>query len=135
MKRIQVGRVVGLVVATVLVGVATLFGGGVAGAVITDGYASVRQVVCTDIGRVVDLTYTNSYGNTSTRSSVTLRGKAIGGGRTCISLDTSTGEYGGFVGTHISSDSGGYVYCAIYVNGRKVAQSDDDSEYFSFAMC
>ena len=44
-------------------------------------------------------------------------------------------EYGDFVGTSVSDASGGYVYCAIYVNGRKVSESEDDSSYYSSAFC
>lgn len=124
-------------VASVLVlSVSLLAGGvGVAGAVVTDSYDSVRQVMCSATGAAVDVSYTNAYGNTTSRENVSLRGRPIGGGNTCITVDSRTGEYGDSIGTFISDESGGYVYCAIFLNGRKVSESEDDSSYYSSASC
>lgn len=124
------------VLSVLALSVALLTGGiGVAGAVVTDSYDSTRQVMCSATGAAVDVSYTNAYGNTTSRENVSLRGRPIGGGNTCISVDSRSGEYGDFVGTSVSDESGGYVYCAIYVNGRKVSESEDDSSYYSFASC
>ncbi|MFD0924724.1 hypothetical protein [Williamsia deligens] len=101
----------------------------------TDSYSAVRQVVCSETGARLDISYTNAYGNTTSRSGVSLRGNPIGDGRTCITLDSRSGEYGDVVGTTVSADAGGYVYCAIFVDGRKVAESVDDSSYYSSAYC
>ncbi|WP_299576236.1 hypothetical protein [uncultured Williamsia sp.] len=123
-------------VSVLVLSVALLTGGvGVAGAVVTDSYDSARQVMCSATGAAVDVSYTNTYGNTTSRENVSLRGRPIGGGHTCISVDSRSGEYGDSIGTSISDESGGYVYCAIYVNGRKVAESEDDSSYYSSAFC
>ncbi len=123
-------------ITVVVLSVALLMGGvGLAGAVVTDSYDSTRQVMCSATGAAVDVSYTNAYGNTTSRENVSLRGRPIGGGHTCISVDSRSGEYGDFIGTSISDGSGGYVYCAIYVNGRKVSESEDDSSYYSSASC
>ena len=124
-------------VASVLsLSVALLMGGvGIAGAVVTDSYDTTRQVMCSATGAAVDVSYTNAYGNTTSREDVSLRGRPVGGGHTCISVDSRSGEYGDFVGTSVSDESGGYVYCAIYLNGRKVSESEDDSSYYSIASC
>ncbi|QFG11228.1 hypothetical protein PBI_CLOVERMINNIE_81 [Gordonia phage CloverMinnie] len=95
-----------------------------------------RQWICSATDARVDLTYTNVYGNTETRNNTRLVGqRSQNGAVTCIYKDLQAGEYGGYVSTHISDEDGGYVSCALFVGGRKVAESSDNSDFYSWASC
>lgn len=130
-------KVIGLAAASLITGaaVATL-SAAPASALVADEYTTVRQWVCAGTDAKVDLTYTNSYGNTTSVNGTRLDGQVSQDGRvTCIYKDLRAGQYGQYVSTHISNDDGGFVSCAIFVDGEKVSESSDNSEYYSYASC
>ena len=106
-----------------------------ASAVEAPANAKVQQVFCSAKKISVDLTYTNQYGNQESRSRVALKGKTRRG-VTCITFTTrADSSYGDYISSNIIGNNGGYVYCAIWVNGTKVSQSRDNGEYLSSAFC
>ncbi|QGH80090.1 membrane protein [Gordonia phage NHagos] len=105
-----------------LIAAGLIVGTGGAEAVTTDGPATVRQVLCADGGDLLDVSYINATGNTTSTT-----GRMRGEGRQCRYFDTTTGEYGGLIATSIIAENGGYAYCSIWVDGVKVAESEDSS--------
>lgn len=112
-----------------------VLGAGAASAEIVDQYDNVKYVFCADTAAATnEITYQDGYGSRE-KVNVYLQ-EAVGGARHCGSTSfTETDEYGGFVGSSISNDKSTYVYCAIYVNGRLAAESEDYSKYGAFAYC
>ncbi|QWS68250.1 hypothetical protein SEA_VANLEE_134 [Gordonia phage VanLee] len=113
---------------------AVTIGAGAAGAVTVDEYDVVRQTFCSTSGATIDLTYHNEYGNTVTKSGTWLDGSSKNG-VTCINRDIRAGEYGDYISTTISADERTYVYCALWVEGVKVAEASDNSKFLPTAMC
>ncbi|URG17430.1 putative secreted protein [Rhodococcus phage Mbo2] len=109
---------------------------GIASAAIVDQYDHVTYVFCADTATASnEVSYYDSYGRRE-QVNVSLT-EAVGGARHCGSTSyTEYDEYGGYVGSSIVNEDSTYVYCAIYNNGRKVAESEDHSTYgYSFATC
>lgn len=102
-----------------------------ANAASTDQYDRVRYMMCAS--GVVDIDYTNSYGNRSTaHGTFPLQEN----GARCGFYDfTETEEYGGYASVDVVDDDGGPVSCTIWINGRIVSKSNDDSAYYSYASC
>lgn len=112
-----------------------LYGTGNATAHSADEYDSVRQVLCSDAGATIDVTYTNAYGNITSRDNVRIVTDSDNP-RACTTLDLTAGEYGQYVTTTIVDSDGGYTYCAIYDNGTKVSESEDTTaDTLSYAAC
>jgi len=111
------------IIATTLASAAGIaLGAGSASAVSTDQYDNVRYWWCGS-GTVE---YTNVYGNHAQQH--------VGAG--CHYYDYRESDtYGGYASASITNDDGGPVSCKIYVNGRIAAQSNDDSDYYSYASC
>jgi hypothetical protein len=109
-------------VAILISGAGIALGAGTASAVSTDQYDNVRYWWC-GAGTVE---FTNVYGNHS----------QVRVGPGCHKYDyRESDRYGGYASASITNAEGGPVSCKIYVNGRIVAQSNDDSDYYSFASC
>lgn len=106
-------------------------------AVIVDEYASVRLWMCSENGATVNTSYTNSYGNTISKDEVYfVNGNVSQNGKThCISRDYQAGEYGMSVHASVVDEDGGWVHCAIFEDGVKIAESEDNSDYYSAAGC
>lgn len=109
-------------------------GAGSATALSVDEYDVVRQVFCSTPGAVIDLSYSNQYGDYERREGTWLNGDRVGA-HTCITRDIQAGEYGDYVSTSIVDTDGGYVYCALWVNGVKASESADNSSLYSYALC
>lgn len=98
----------------------------------TDQYDRVRYMMCAS--GVVDIDYTNAYGNRSTQNGIVFKEQE--NGARCGFYDfTESDEYGGYVSAAVVDDDGGTVSCAIWINGRLVSKSNDDSSYYSYASC
>ncbi|MFF0817768.1 hypothetical protein ACFYVR_21780 [Rhodococcus sp. NPDC003318] len=109
---------------------------GTASAVTTHQYDNVKYVFCADTpGATNEVSYYDSYGRRE-QINVSLP-EAVGGSRHCGSLSyTEYEKYGSYVGSSISNTAAPYVYCSIWVNGVKVAESEDYSNYgYSSAFC
>lgn len=130
-------RLVGLTCATVIAATAAAtLGAGSSNALVADEYSTVRQWVCSETNAVVDLDYVNQYGNFTTRNNTRFTGqRSQNGAVTCIYKDLRAGEYGQYVSTTVADEDGGYVSCAIFVDGVKVSESTDNSDYYSYASC
>lgn len=107
-------------------------GAGAASAVSTDQYDRVRYMMCAT--GVVDISYTNAYGNTSTQNGIYFKKQP--NGAPCGFYDfTEYEEYGGYASVNITDENGGPVSCTIWINGRVVSKSNDESSYYSYASC
>lgn len=98
----------------------------------TDQYDRVRYMMCSP--GVVDIDYTNVYGNQSTQKRIHFP-KQKNGARCGFYDYTVNDEYGGYASVSIVDEDGGPVSCTIWVNGRVVSKSNDDSSYYSYASC
>lgn len=99
---------------------------GTANALSTDEYDNVRYWWCGN--GVATLEWTNVYGNTSEQTVDLSSG--------CRKYDfTETGEYGGFAAASVTDSNGGPVSCKVWINGRVAANSNDNSDYYSYASC
>ena len=98
----------------------------------TDQYDRVRYMWCAPGS--VDIEYVNAYGNYSEQNGIFFEQQD--NGARCGFYDfTETEEYGGYVSAHIVDEDGGPVSCAIWIDGRLVSKSNDDSSYYSYASC
>lgn len=97
----------------------------------TDQYDRVRYMMCAE--GVVDVDYVNVYGNRSTEHGTFP--KQDNGARCGFYDFTETGEYGGYVSVNVVDENGGPVSCTIWVDGRIVSKSNDNSSYYSYANC
>ncbi|QBP31848.1 hypothetical protein SEA_NIMI13_73 [Gordonia phage Nimi13] len=107
-------------------------------AVSADQYDDVRIWMCSNNGATVDIDYTNSYGNSVSKTNVRfVRGHVSQDGNVhCISNDYRVyDEYGSYIHAWVTDNDGGYVNCAIFLNGRKVSEAEDNSDYYSSAGC
>ena len=113
-----------------------VIGAGAASAEIVDQYDHVKYVFCADTPAATnEVSYRDGYGDRE-QINVALQ-DSVGGDRYCGSTSfTVYDEYGDFVASSISNESSPYVYCALYVNGRLVAQSEDHSSYgYAYTYC
>lgn len=134
----KIRKAFGLVGATIIASAAAAtIGAGTSSALTVDEYDIVRQWICSGNGLVIDLDYTNEYGNLVRKSNTRLVGGQLSqdGSVMCIYKDLQAGEYGEYVSTHLAAENGGYVSCATFVNGVKVTEAEDDSDFYSFASC
>ena len=108
-----------------------------ASALTASEYSNVRQWVCSENNATVDLTYVNPYGNVVNADRTRFVGGQISqdGRVQCIYKDLYAGKYGQYVSTTVVDETGGYVSCAIFVNGVKVSESSDNDDTFSWASC
>ena len=121
-----VRRVLAAMIAGAALAAAALVGTGHADAVTTDQYDRIRYMWCGD--GVSELEYTNVYGGRSDEVQDMTQG--------CRFYDfTETAEYGGYASASIVDDNGGRVSCTIWRNGVIVAKSNDNSDYYSYAIC
>ena len=126
MKRSTLVRILTGMTVGALLAAAVLLGTGSANAVSTDQFDRVRYMWCGD--GVAELEFTNSLGNRTVEYQDMSQG--------CRFYDyTETGEYGGYASAWITDDNGGRVSCTIWVDGRIVAKSNDNSEFYSYAGC
>ncbi|MGW0037325.1 hypothetical protein [Gordonia sp. NPDC003376] len=93
----------------------------------TDQYDAVQYQFCGN-NDVAELEFTNKYGN-SQKEFVDMSDGCR------YYRFTETDEYGGFASASVTDEDGGAVSCTIWVNGRVVAKSNDNSEYYSWASC
>ncbi|ANA86038.1 hypothetical protein BH766_gp69 [Gordonia phage Demosthenes] len=107
---------------------------GTASAVSVDEYDDVKYVWCTDSGADVQIENTNAYGGTED-GTFRLSGRIGDGTRSCGWQTFNAGDDVSYVSTWITDEDGGYVYCAIYLDGVLVSQSEDRSSYYSVTGC
>ncbi|MFM9376978.1 hypothetical protein [Gordonia sp. VNK21] len=92
----------------------------------------VRYRMCADT--VVDIEYTNAYGNTSTQRNIYFKRQK--NGARCGFYDyTVRDEYGSYASVWVTAENGGSVSCTIWRNGRVVAKSNDENSFYSSAAC
>lgn len=122
--------------AAALTGAAAIMTAGAAysNAEVVPSYSKVDQMFCSPTGATVSLSYQNEYGNDVQRSRTYLDGQSVRG-VTCITRTIFTGSTSESVGIGINGVNGDAVYCALFVNGYKVAESSDDDPNYSIAMC
>lgn len=111
-------------------------GAGTASAEVVDQYDNVKYVFCADTAAATnEVSYRDGYGDRE-KINVALQ-DAVGGARHCGSTSfTVTDEYGDYVSSSIVNEDSTYVYCALFVNGVKVSESEDYSNYgYAYAFC
>ncbi|UJQ86115.1 membrane protein [Gordonia phage Zany] len=132
MKKRIIGGVLGAVaafVASVAVQAAP------AQAVIVDEYDLVKHVNCAPEHLPVELERTNRYGNDE-RDFVTITGPTKIPGWKCATWEFTTYDSFGGLSNSIESDGPGRLYCAIWVNGRMVSESESyGGTYGDYIYC
>lgn len=107
---------------------------GAANALSVDYYDDIKYVWCSDSGATVEIDNTNATGGEDSNY-FKLSGRIGDGTRSCGWQTLNTGDDVSYVSTWVTNSDGGYVYCAIYVNGVLVKHSEDNSDYYSFVGC
>lgn len=119
---------------TIAVGIvgsaAIVAGSGVADAVTLDSGDNVKYVFCSDQRTDNEITYYDNYGKQD--GIYTL--KQPNGNHWCGSVPLTSDE-GGYVWSSINQYDGGYVYCAVYVNGTLQERNVDSNEFYAATMC
>jgi hypothetical protein len=109
-----------------------------AGAVTVTSYDNVRMVFCSDNPNGNAIDWYDVTGSKREAVGITLR-EHVGGTRYCDSVaytEPGSTKYGRYLWSAVQNEDSPYVYCAIWVDGRKAAESEDYSSYgYAFTSC
>lgn len=132
----KIRKAFGLVGATIIASAAAAtIGAGNSSAHIVDEWDLVKEVVCADASaNPVTVEWTNKYGGTK-KETGNLVGKTKVPNWNCASWEFNVPESFGGLSVSIETDEPGKIYCALWVNGQLVSESEDQGEYGSYTYC